>query len=243
MVDIKPRIVAIHALAASMQPARAAFARCWPEATVHDLLDSALLDDSFAGLCAPSDTKRRIAALLRFAIDSAPDQAPTIGIVFTCSAFGAAIEQVRGSCAVPILPPTEAAIVQSLRYGDRLAAIVTTATAIEDLASDFARIKRLIRPGAAIDIRVAPNALAALRSGDMEAHDAAISDTAETFGEADALLLPQFSMSPVRSRLQDEMSIPVITSPEAAVRALRILVAKRAAGISAEHYLVDGIAV
>ena len=100
-----PRIALIHALAHSVAPINAAFARDWPEATRMNLLDDSLSADlarSGAGLDAAMH--ERFQRLARYAVDSGAH-----GLLFTCSAFGPCIEAVaQRHAGIPVLKPNEA---------------------------------------------------------------------------------------------------------------------------------------
>ncbi|CAN5221710.1 hypothetical protein BH10PSE7_BH10PSE7_04930 [soil metagenome] len=89
------RIAVIHALDESVLPARRAFAEAWPQAVCCDLLDASLSADlAFRGSLdqAISD---RIRFLAEYMAATEGDGGKTAGILFTCSAFGLAIETVK----------------------------------------------------------------------------------------------------------------------------------------------------
>src|SRR5437762_11527781 len=95
-----------------MAPVHAAFARLWLEAECTDLLDTALsVDRERDGELTPAMT-RRIAALAEYA-----DGTGAAGILFTCSAFGEAIEAAASASRVPVLKPNEAMFEAALGVG------------------------------------------------------------------------------------------------------------------------------
>jgi hypothetical protein len=92
------RIALIHAVAVAMQPVAAAFARDWPAASVVNLLDDALGPDRARAKALDEAMFRRIAALADYAMSIGAD-----GILYTCSAFGPAIEAGARRLPVPVL--------------------------------------------------------------------------------------------------------------------------------------------
>jgi hypothetical protein len=88
----KPRIALIHTTTLAMAPITDAFARDWPEAETMHLLDSSLSDDRMVEGELTESISNRIQGLAKYASDRGVD-----GILYTCSAFGEAIE--AGRCA------------------------------------------------------------------------------------------------------------------------------------------------
>ena len=84
-------IALIHVQMVSAPAMNAAFAEAWPEATVVNVLDEALFTAPSRG---PAHVQERFLAIARYAA-----AAPVEGIVFTCSAFGRAIEVVQRALA------------------------------------------------------------------------------------------------------------------------------------------------
>src|SRR5438034_2828680 len=105
-----PRIALIHATRLSMDPINAAFERHWPEAELMHLLDDSLSRDR------ERDGELTDAMIDRF-IDLASYAKGTgaQAILFTCSAFGPAIEAAGRAVEIPTLKPNEAMFEQGLR--------------------------------------------------------------------------------------------------------------------------------
>ena len=113
---MKPRICLIHAVRVAIDPVAEAFARLWPEAELMNLLDDSLsVDRQLDGELTPKITER-FQTLARYAADVGVN-----GILFTCSAFGPAIEAVKKKFApLPVLKPNEAMFEEALKSGARL---------------------------------------------------------------------------------------------------------------------------
>jgi hypothetical protein len=112
--DKATRVALIHALHESVLPARAAFADLWPEAFCFDLLDTSLAAD--LAYCGLDETLMgRFELLADYAGKTTGHAGKTAGILFTCSAFGAAIDQLKERLTIPVLRPNEAAFEEALR--------------------------------------------------------------------------------------------------------------------------------
>ena len=119
-----PRIQLIHAVTVAQGPIHGAFARLWPEARIVDLTEASLATDlAEAGELTDAFTDR-MAALIHFGVETGAD-----GVLFTCSAFGAAIEAARESIEIPVLKPDEAmieaALAQGASEGSRIGGLAT----------------------------------------------------------------------------------------------------------------------
>ena len=214
------RIALIHAVPMAIAPVAAAFEALWPDAERINLLDDSLsVDRQRAGAITPA-IAARIAALADYARACGAD-----GILYTCSAFGAAIEAVARASRVPVLKPNEAMFDEALAAGRRLGMLATFPPSVAGMEEEFRAQGGA--GGATITTVCVPAAMAAARRGDQAAHDALLADAArrpEVQG-VDALLLAQFSMAPARDAVQAEVRCPVLTSPDSAVRKLKRLLA------------------
>ena len=215
-----PRIVLIHALRESVPPAMAAMAQGWPEAQVANLLDDSLSADLAARHGVIEDSiVARFLSLGRYARSTGAD-----GILFTCSAFGSAIEVVKADLRLPVLKPNEAGLEAALGAGRRIALLATFASTIPSMTHELETLARARGIVPTIMTRVVDGALAALQGGDAARHDALIAEAVRVFASADAVLLTQFSMARAASALSEAERARVLTTPGSAVAKLRRLV-------------------
>ncbi len=197
-------------------PIHGAFERLWPEARIADLTEASLATDrAEAGELTDAFTDR-MAALVAYGVETGAD-----GVLFTCSAFGSAIEAARDGVEIPVLKPDEAMIEAALSQGSSIGGLATFEPTIPSLAGELeaAAEARGLKPD--IDLRHVPAALEALQSGRADEHDTLIAKAAAGMTDVDVLMLAQFSMSGARDAIADIPGRPVLTAPDEAVKKLK----------------------
>ncbi len=190
----------------------AAFARLWPEATLANLLDDSLSADlARAGSLQPGMTDRFL-TLARYAAGCGAD-----GILFTCSAFGPCIEACAAALApLPVLKPNEAMIEEAAELGGHIGLLATFAPTLASMPPEFPA-HLTVQP------MLAEGALAALAQGDGARHDALAAQAALGLRGCTAIALAQFSLARAAAAVAEATGLPVLTTPDSAVRKLRRL--------------------
>jgi hypothetical protein len=215
----KPRIALIHATPVAVDPIHAAMKAGWPEAEPVNILEDSLSPDRAAAGCISEELFDRIAALTRYAEAIGSD-----GILFTCSAFGAAIERAASLAKIPVLKPNEAMYEAAMDRGDNLAMIVTFPPAEGTMIEEFDDEARLRPQVPKLTTFLVEEALIALKSGDDATHNRLVSEKAGTISGYDALMLAHFSTSRAAADVRRRTAIPVLTSPDTAVAKLKRLI-------------------
>lgn len=214
------RVQLIHATSVAIPPIVQSFHRIWPEAALANLLDDSLSD---AVRDRPADAPEvvdRFKALTQYAQDCRAN-----GILFTCSAFGAAIEAARASVSIPVLKPNEAMIEEALLIGNRIALVATFEPAIASISPEIHAEARLRSLAPSVEAFYVPQALDALRAGDECHHDSLIVERASELSDFDVICFAQFSMTSAAKALEAAAKRPVLTTPDSAVKKLRSLLA------------------
>lgn len=211
-----PRIALIHATPLAIDPIVAAFGRLWPEARTTNLLDDSLSADLAAEGRLTSQMIERFITLARYVHGSGAD-----AILFTCSAFGPAIEATAAAMPIPVLKPNEAMLDEALAAGNRIGLIATFTPSIPALKTELEDMARAKKQSITIATRTLPDALAALQRGDAAAHDRLIAAAAAELMPCDALVLGQFSMATAARLIPAQAGRRVLTSPDSAVQRLR----------------------
>jgi hypothetical protein len=219
------RIALIHAVRVAMDPIAAAFRAGWPEAETVNLLDDGLSRDLERRGILEGPMTERIGALAVYASGLGAD-----GILYTCSAFGAAIDRARAASPVPVLKPNEAMLEAALDAGGRISLVATFAPTIPSMTAELEALAR--ERGAAVTITplFVPGAMRALDGGDGAEHDRLVAEAVRPLAGHDACLLAQFSTARAAPAVTKAIGGKVLTSPATAVAKLRRLVEARASG-------------
>ncbi|WP_371922793.1 aspartate/glutamate racemase family protein [Pseudomonas sp. CC120222-01a] len=206
------RIFLIHATPVAVAPINEAFARLWPEAELCNLLEDSLSRDLRSSGSHTESLKQRFLELARYARGAGAD-----GILFTCSAFGEAIDACKKDADIPVLKPNEAMLEEALDHGDRVALLATFPPAIDSMSEELmaaasARGRRVLLQHA-----TSPAAIEALHAGDSEKHDQLISELVTPLADVDVICFAQFSMTSAAPSCAKLARVPVLTTPDSAV--------------------------
>ena len=204
-------IALVHVQMVSAPAMMEAFAAGWPEADVINILDEALFTSPGRG---QAHVAARFLEIGRYVAGT-----PVDGIVFTCSAFGAAIEAVQHALApLPVLKPNEAMIEDATRSGARIGLLATFAPTLDAMPREFP-------DGVVAQRALAPGAFDALNAGDGSGHDRMVAEAAaRSLGGSDVIALAQSSMARAAHAVAHATGKPVLTTPGSAVAKLRRLI-------------------
>ena len=217
------RIALIHAVTVAVDPIKGAFAELWPQATTVNILDDSLSPDRARDSELTSVMSARIGALGDYALSADCD-----GVLYTCSAFGEAIEAFAKRASVPVLKPNEAMFEKALSIGGRTGMIATFAPSVAGMEAEFHEQARAQGRPASITTILVEAAMAALKSGDADLHNRLLAEAVPQLGDVDAIMLAHFSTSRAFGAVSAQTRQPVLTSPHSAVEAMQRMCARRA---------------
>jgi Asp/Glu/hydantoin racemase len=207
------RIALIHALAHSVDPINAALAQDWPAAVCMNLLDDSLSADlARNGRGLDASMHARFEALAGYAVGTG-----AAGILFTCSAFGPCIEHVAAlHPQIPVLKPNEAMVAEAVASGRRIGLIASFAPTLQSMPPEFP-------PGTPLQPALADGAMAALNAGNGALHDRLVAAQAQRLQSegCEVIALAQFSMARARGLCEAATGLPVLTTVDSAVSALK----------------------
>lgn len=211
------RIALIHATPLSIDPINAAFERHWPTPERMHLLDDSLSKDRQRDGELTDDMIERFITLATYARDTGAD-----AILFTCSAFGPAIEAAGRAVEIPTHKPNEAMFEQALAQGNKLALIATFRPSLVSMSEEIeAMANARDVEGLQLQTVYVPGAMEDLAAGRVDDHHRKIAEAATKLDGYDAIMLAQFSMAAALPLVQQQLRSPVMTSPGCAVLALR----------------------
>ena len=215
---MSPRIALIHAVTPAIAPVQEALARQWPQAESVNILDDSLSLDRERDGDLTAAMAARIGALARYAAGIG-----AAGILYTCSAFGPAIESAAADLSIPVLKPNAAMFEAALAAGGRIGMLATFGPSVASMEAEFAALAADLEVGAGIETCCVPQAMAALKAGDGETHDRLLAAAAPRLQHCDAILLAHFSTARAAAAVEAATDRPVMTAPGAAVARLKAL--------------------
>lgn len=213
------RLALIHATRIAIDPIVSACESTWPEVEPVSILDESLAIDRSKDKHLTEELSNRICALCKHAEGLDAD-----AVLFTCSAFGAAIEKAALAASVPVLKPNEAMFEKALSLGDRITMIYTFPPAVAGMEQEFYDEAARCESSAKMQSVLADGARQAIEKGDIKQHNEIISHTISTVKNADVILLAHFSMAIAENEAKVATDIPVISSPTTAVEKMQSLV-------------------
>lgn len=223
-----PRISLIHATSLAIAPINESFGRLWPDAMVHNLLDDSLTTDLKAVQGDISAMIPRFHALTRYAIGTGAQ-----GVLFTCSAFGPAIDAARADLSIPVLKPNEAMISEALKIGVSIALVATFEPALAPISEEFVALaKDMGRP---VELRplFVKDAWAALQGGDAGKHDELVASACASISNCDVICFAQFSMTSAALAAGSRADCQILTTPDSAAKRLKALVCRQETRLTA----------
>jgi hypothetical protein len=220
MSTASPRIALIHATALAIEPVQAAFGRHWPQARRMNLLDDSLSVDRAQEGRLTDAMVQRFVDLTGYA-----QRAGCGGILFTCSAFGPAIEVAARATGLPTLKPNEAMFEQALARHQpgrtlTLGLVATFQASIASMAEELEQMAGERGIPVALRSVFVPQAMEDLAQGRAAEHHRKVAAAARDLAGCDAVMLAQFSMAAAAAEVQAQLPCPVLSSPDCAVLSL-----------------------
>ncbi len=184
---------------------------------IFNISDDSLIKNTIERGALTPDTSRRVINYIAGAEEAGADF-----ILVTCSSIGPAVEMAAQLTSVPVLRVDQPMADLAVQMGQRIGVVATLPTTLGP-TSDLVR-RRAIAAGKEIDLvsRLCEGAFEALMNGRPEEHDAKVAAVLKALGqEVDVILLAQASMARVVGQLPEaDKKVPIITSPELAIRHL-----------------------
>ena len=132
-----PKIYLIHAADVAMPPIVASFRANWPQARIVNLLEDGLMNDLAADGRLTAAMTERFVQIGHYCVKAAAD-----AILFTCSAFGPAIEECRRQVAIPVLKPNEAMYEQLVAKSGTVSLLATFQPSLPSMLAEIAALAK-----------------------------------------------------------------------------------------------------
>jgi hypothetical protein len=202
-------IALIHAMKSSIDVAERSFARGWPEAGLRHFLDEGLASAFLGTGTCDRRLFERLLRLGQLAAAHHPD-----AILFTCSAAGSEMEDVRRKLSpLPVYLPYQAMIAEAAAHGGKVALVAWFEPTLASMPARFPADMEIIP----IFVR---GAQAAHAAGDWDRHDSLVAEATLSV-DADAFALAQFSIARAAPLVRACTGKPVLTTPDSAVDMIR----------------------
>ncbi|MEM7255182.1 MAG: hypothetical protein AAF493_27595 [Pseudomonadota bacterium] len=212
------RIGAVHALGDSMAPTQLAFQLHWPDASVAHLLDGSLYLDRSAGTADAAEIARRVKRLIEHSAATG-----SVGVLFTGSFFAAAVRAARSVVSIPIATSFDG-ILESVTKTEGPVRIISTAVdSVTLLAEEVDALAAARGLGIETIGGVVAGAMDALVGGDVDRHDQLVIDHLNQIPTSATIVLAQFSMERVISKLRPR-DAPTLGPAQEGVKHLRRIV-------------------
>ena len=213
-----PRIFLVHAVDVSMAPASTSFKQQWPEASIINVLEESLAVDMLADGKMTPRMIERFSRLGQYCVDAGAD-----GILFTCSAFGEAINHLKTQQSIPILTSNQAMFEELLERGGSIAMLTTFGPSRQTLRDELTEMMREKGVEVQVDSFMVEGALDALLARDQAQHDLLIAEQINRLSQYSTIVLGQFSMAAAATHPAIRTQARILTTPDSAVRKLKQL--------------------
>ena len=210
------RIAVIHAVTVAIDPVEAAIRELWPDVERVNILDDSLSVDRAKTKELTPAIHERIQRLATYGRDIGAD-----GILFTCSAFGSAIEAAAKAARWPVLKPNEAMFEAAMAAGKTIGMLATFERSLPGMEEEFYELAKARGSSTKLKSIAVPEAMRALQTGDSATHNRLLAEAAPKLGACDAIMLAQFSTSRAKDAVEKSSGLPVLTSPGTAVIKLK----------------------
>jgi len=210
------RIVLLHATPVAMAPIHTAFEEVWPEAETINLLDDGLSVDRARESELSSAMIDRFVRFGHYAYDMQAQ-----GILITCSAFGPAIDRLAKEVPVPVLKPNEAMFHEAVAQGKNIGMLATFVPAVATMTDEFNEYVAQNHLSASLTTILVDDAIGLLKKGDAESHNRLVAARAKELAHCDVIMLAHFSTSRAAASVRQQVDIPVLTAPHAAVKRMQ----------------------
>ena len=190
-------------------------ARFLPGVGVFHMVDESLIKDTIAAGSLRKATIRRLVGQIESAAEAGAG-----AVLVTCSSIGDGVRVARELFDLPILRIDEPMAERAVESGQRIGVLATLPTTLEPTVRLIEGTAARLGTARAVVAGLCEGAFEAVLAGDTATHDRLVREgLTRLMGSVDVIVLAQASMARVVAEIPDEeQTIPILSSPELAVR-------------------------
>ena len=217
MAANKKTVFVLHTSFALVEPLSKLFKQEIPDVRIVNIVDDSLLADArAAGHVTPSIVRRMVAYA------TAAQSAGADAIFNTCSSVGEVADVMRQAVDIPVVKIDDVMAAEAVQSGKTIAVVATVPTTLGPTVRLVERKAREAGKEVTINRHLVEGAFDVLVAGDAKKHDEMVSaEIVRAAQAADVVVLAQASMARLVPQLEGKLPVPVLSSPERAVRQLR----------------------
>jgi len=218
---MKKRLALLHTVVFLADMFRKLLLENMPKLESFHIVDEGIIQGLMAQGKMTPQIKRRIGTQALLAQEAGADL-----ILFTCSSTSPAVDDLRVLIDTPIMKIDEPMARHAIGIGEKIGVVATAKTTIgpsvhliESTAKESGRkvIVQSILESSAFEAKLL---------GDNNTHDRMVQDAVHRLAQkCDVVVLAQASMAHLAETLQEEVSVPVLSSPKPCISALKELFA------------------
>ncbi len=215
---MKRNVTFLHASPAAVAPLMNYYSGAAPDLEITNILEDGILRLLAAGNLSAAERR------LHNMIAAAADDYDAELVMMTCSAVPkGTLQALRDEAGVPLLKIDEPMARFAVAAGSRIGVAVTFPPTRETTHRLLLDAAEEASTKIHISDEVLPLAYRALLAGDLETHDALLLAAVDRLAEsgAEAIVLAQVSMARVLFKARERVSVPVLTSLDSSLDAIR----------------------
>jgi len=215
---MKRSVTFLHTSPAAVAPLMNYYSGAAPELEITNILEDGILRLLAAG-DRPA-VERRLHNMIAAAVE---DYGAEL-VMITCSAVSrSTLQALRDEAGAPLLKIDEPMARRAVSAGSRIGVAVTFSPTRETTHRLLADAAAEARVKVELSTEVLPQAYKALLAGDFETHDSLLLEGIRRLAASgvDAVVLAQVSMARVLLKARESVSVPVLTSLDSSLDAIR----------------------
>jgi Asp/Glu/hydantoin racemase len=193
------------------------FDEIMPHVRLINIMDDSLLPTVMAEQQVSPALTQRICSYVVGAEAAGAD-----AVLSLCSSVGPAIDVARRVVRIPVIKIDDAHTEKAVREATKIGVVATAATTLRPTVALIHEKAAALKKQVRIEEMLAKSAFEALMSGDMQKHDQTLLAACRRLAHrVDLILFAQASMTRLAPMVEQEIRLPVLTSPRLAIEQVK----------------------